>query len=557
MKPRFKSIKKKMNKETKRTYNTENKLNKGQGKRIPKKILMPFLSLLILVTIFGNLPINAFADEYSDARAARMNEVVQSNTIPDWPQGPQIGAEGAILMEARTGAVLYAKNIDERLYPASTTKIMTGLLAYENCKLDEKVEFSYDAVHDVARGDSNIGMDAGEIIPMNKALEGMMILSANEVANGIAEHVGKGDREKFVQMMNDKAAEIGCTNTHFTNPNGLHNEQHYTTCRDLALIAKYYFGYDYLASLSREPSCEFTATATQPDSFILNTKNMLVKGKKYEYEYLVGSKTGFTSEARQTLVSAAKKDGLELICVIMKEESPYQFEDTVALFNYGFENFKKVNIADHMEESNMLSTGFFSVGQDVFGSNKSILTIDPTAVVILPKNADFSEVQYDLSANSNTAGGVARVLYLYHSNPVGVAALNMTAENASLFDEFKKKVEMKTPHTHSVSEEKERQEELSLTSVGVLENTDGEAASEGESEESSEEEGKKPVTNRNKNGIFINVKNALIGLGTIVALSVLVIITKSIISQYQFSRKRKNTMKRHRKRKGRSDDYID
>ena len=118
-----------MNKETKRTYNTENKLNKGQGKRIPKKILMSFLSLLILVTIFGNLPINAFADEYSDARAARMNEVVQSNTIPDWPQGPQIGAEGAILMEARTGAVLYAKNIDERLYPASTTKIMTGLLA--------------------------------------------------------------------------------------------------------------------------------------------------------------------------------------------------------------------------------------------------------------------------------------------------------------------------------------------------------------------------------------------------------------------------------------------
>ena len=102
----------------------------------------------------------------------------------------------------------------------------------------------------------------------------------------------------------------------------------------------------------------------------------------------------------------------------------------------------------------------------------------------------------------------------------------MTAENASLFDEFKKKVEMKTPHTHSVSEEKERQEELSLTSVGVLENTDGETASEGESEESSEEEGKKPVTNRNKNGIFINVKNALIGLGTIVALSVLVIITK-------------------------------
>jgi len=512
---------------------------------------MPVFMLAILL-VFSGMPRVVSADEMSDARAARMNEVVQSNTIPDWPQGPQIGAEGAILMEARTGAILYAKNIDERLYPASTTKIMTGLLAYENCKLDEKVEFSYDAVHDVSRGDSNIGMDAGEIIPMNKALEGMMILSANEVANAIAEHVGKGDREAFVKMMNDKAAEIGCVNTHFTNPNGLHDEQHYTTCRDLALIAKYYFGYDYLASLSREPSCEFVATSTQPDSFKLNTKNMLVKGKKYEYDALVGSKTGFTSEARQTLVSAAKKDGLELICVIMKEETPYQFEDTVALFNYGFENFKKVNISDHMEESNMLSTGFFSVGQDVFGSNKSILTLDPTAVVILPKNADFSEVQYDLSANSNAAGGVARVLYLYHSNPVGVAALNMTAENASLFDEFKKKVKMKNPHTHSVSGEKT--EELSLTTVGVMENTEAESET---GEESSEDEGKKPVTNRNKNGIFINVKNALIGLGTLVALSVLVIITRSVISQYQFSRKRKSAMNRHRKRKGRRDDYID
>ena len=520
-----------------------------------KKILYPLVSFLIFVFVLSGVKDTAYADEFADARTARMNEAVQSNMIQDWPQGPQIGAEGAILMEARTGAVLYAKNIDERLYPASTTKIMTGLLAYENCKLDEKVEFSYDAVHDVSRGDSNIGMDAGEIIPMNKALEGMMILSANEVANAIAEHVGKGDRDTFVKMMNDKAAEIGCTNTHFTNPNGLHDENHYTTCRDLALIAKYYFGYDYLASISREPSCEFVATSTQPDSFKLNTKNMLVKGKKYEYEALVGSKTGFTSEARQTLVSAAKKDGLELICVIMKEESPYQFEDTVALFNYGFENFKKVNISDHMEESNMLSTGFFSVGQDVFGSNKSILTIDPTAVVILPKNADFSEVQYDLSANSNAAGGVARVLYLYHSNPVGVAALNMTAENASLFDEFKKKVEMKTPHTHSVSEEKEKSEELSLTSVGVMENSDTESGSE----EISEEEGseKKPVTNRNKNGIFINVKNALIAIGTLVALGVLVIITKSVISQYQFSRKRKNAMKRHRKRKGRDDDYIE
>ena len=512
------------------------------------RVVAALCVFLMVGTLWTNV---SYADEsdLETQRQARMGEAVASNNIEGWPQGPAIGAEGAILMEARTGAILYAKNIDEKLYPASTTKIVTGLLAYENCKLDEQVEFSYDAVHDVARGDSNIGMDAGEIIPMNKALEGMMILSANEVANAIAEHVGNGDREAFVKMMNDKAAEVGCTNTHFTNPNGLHDEQHYTTCRDLAILAKYYFQYDYLAGLSREPACEFEATATQPDSFRLNTKNMLVKGRRYEYEALVGSKTGYTSEARQTLVSAAKKDGLELICVIMKEESPYQFEDTVALFDYGFENFKKVNIADHSDDSNMLSTGFFTVGQDVFGSNESILTVDPTAVVVLPKNADFSTVQYDLSANSaGMAVGVAKVNYLFNGNLVGSANLSMNAESATLFDEFAEK-EVTASSADSSSEAKEGESGEVPEGEEVL-TEGGETASDGETDE------KLPTTNRNKNGIFINVKIALIAVGSIVGIAVLFIIIKSIISQYQFAKRRKDVIRRHRERKKhRTDDF--
>lgn len=512
-------------------------LKKEKRKKCTFRVLAGAASFVMAFTLFA-MPVHA--DELTDARNARMGEVVQTNTVPDWPQGPALGAEGAILMEAKTGAILYAKNIDERLYPASTTKIMTGLLAYENAKLDEDVEFSYEAVHDVARGDSNIGMDAGEIIPMNKALEGMMILSANEVANGIAEHVGGGDRDAFVKMMNEKAEEIGCTNTHFTNPNGLHDEQHYTTCRDLATIARYYFGYEYLAALSREPSCEFEATPTQKDSFKLNTKNMLVKGRKYEYEYLVGSKTGFTSEARQTLVSAAKKDGMELICVIMKEETPYQFEDTVALFNYGFENFKRVNIAEHQDENNVFSGGFFSVGQDVFGSNKSILDIDPNAFVVLPKNGEFTDVDYHLSYNEAAGDGqVARVDYFFHGNPVGVANLRMNAENASLFEQFAKE-EAEAPA-----------EEDSEVSSEVTE-----PGSEAATEETSEN---LPTTNRNKNGIFVNVKIVLIVLGGVVGLSVIFIIVRSVIREFRFSKKRREVMGRHRKHRsrGKDDDYID
>ena len=555
----------------------KNVKNRGKMADFSMRFFAGALATLFLVSAAA-LPVSA--NEFEDARKERMNEVVLTNTIADWPQGPIIGAEGAILMEARTGAILYAKNIDERLYPASTTKIMTGLLAYENCKLDEDVEFSYDAVHSVSREDSNIGMDAGEIIPMNKALEGMMILSANEVANAIAEHIS-GTTDAFADLMNKKAAEIGCTNTHFTNPNGLHDENHYTTPRDLALIAKYYFSYDYMASLSREPSCEFTKTPTQPDDFVRNTKNMLVKGRKYEYEYLVGSKTGFTSIARQTLVSAAKKDGMELICVIMKEESPFQYEDTVALFDYGFENFKKVSIADHAEESNMLSTGFFSVGQDVFGSNKSILNIDPSAVLILPKNAEFSEVNYDLTANNTgEAGSVAKISYLFHGNPVGEAALNMNAENPGLFEKFseKEKPAEGGSETGEAGSEGAKEGDAGTSGDGAKPGEAGsgevnseEAGSEvanpaepGTGETDSGEAGSeetKPVTNRNKNGIFINVKIALISLGVIVATAVLLLIIRSVIRGYQFSRRRKDAMERHRKRKRsrreREDDYID
>lgn len=508
---------------------------------VKRKIIKGVTAICAACVVFTSLVLPVSADEYEDARQLRMQLPVQTNEVQDWPQGPTIGAEGAILVEAKTGAILYAKNADERLYPASTTKIMTGLLAYENAELDEDVTFSYEAVHSVARGDSNIGMDAGEIIPMNKALEGMMILSANEVANAIAEHVG-GTMDGFVNMMNEKAAEIGCTNTHFTNPNGLHDAEHYTTCRDLALIAKYYFSYEYLASLSREPSCEFVATPTQKDSFKLNTKNMLVKGKKYEYEYLVGSKTGYTSDARQTLVSAAKKDGMELICVIMKEESPYQFEDTVALFNYGFENFKKVNIAEHAEDGNVLSTGFFSVGQDIFGSNRSILTIDPSAYVVLPKNGDFADVEYDLSYNEEgSTNQVAKISYLYHGNPVGVANLSMNADHAVLFEEFNK-------------DDPSKKEEEG-TSEGASDATPGENASGGEN---SSEEGKKPVTNQNGNGIFVNIKIVLIALGGFVIFGVAALTAIHFIREYLHKKKRREIMDRNRERRHHnSDDYIE
>lgn len=162
---------------------------------------------------------------------------VESNEISGWPGGPQIEAEAAVVMDADTGAFLYSKNMDRKEYPASITKIMTALVAIESGKLDSKIRFSENAVYNLEEGSSHVGIQVGEVLSMRRALYGLMLESANDVANGIAETVG-GSISGFADLMNAKAAELGCVNTHFTNPHGLQNEEHYTCARDMALITQ-------------------------------------------------------------------------------------------------------------------------------------------------------------------------------------------------------------------------------------------------------------------------------------------------------------------------------
>jgi hypothetical protein len=169
---------------------------------------------------------------------------------------------------------------------------------------------------------------------MEESLYGILTASANEVANGVAEHVAK-DTDTFVNMMNEKARELGCKNTHFVNAHGLYHEEHYTTAYDLALIAQAFFQHDRLSKIGNTASYHFHPTATQPDDFIVRNKHKLITGE-IEYEGIEGGKTGYTDEARQTLVTCAEQNGMKLICVVMKEESPDQFYDTVTLLDYGF-----------------------------------------------------------------------------------------------------------------------------------------------------------------------------------------------------------------------------
>ena len=401
-------------------------------KNICKRILPLALAW---ITVFA-LPINALAEEpdYEALAEARKALPIQSNAITDWPQGPEVSAQGAILMEAKTGAVLYAKNIDERLYPASTTKILTCTLAMENCDLDEMVVFSKEAINSVPWDGSKIGMDVGQSITMQQALEAILVGSANEVSNGVAEHVA-GSMDEFVNMMNKRVEELGLENTHFANANGLYDDNHYTSAYDLAVIARDFFSHEILCKLARTPKVEFTPTPTQPDEFTVNSKNLLLPGKKYEYEYLVGSKTGYTDKARQTLVSCAKKDGMELICVVLMEESPTQFTDTIALFDYGFNNFTLESIKGKEFSFESNKSGFFKTGTDIFGDSEDILMLNDNAKVVLPTNATFDDLKMNVVYDTDNVNAVAKAEYSYNGNVVGYADILLNTEKTTLFEE--------------------------------------------------------------------------------------------------------------------------
>lgn len=392
--------------------------------------------ILFLCILFSNsLPTFAATEEELKMLAEERKLLpVQTNEIMNWPAGPEIGAEAAILMEAGTGTILYAKNIDERLYPASTTKMLTCLLAAENSTVDEMVTFSYDAVHSIPSDGSNMGIDAGQSLPMEECLYGIMVASANEVASAVAEHIG-GTIDNFVDMMNQKAVELGCTNSHFVNSNGLYDEDHYTSAHDLALIAKAFFSNDLLRRIGNTAKYHFVATKTQPDDFYKTNKHKLITGE-IPYEGIIGGKTGYTDEARQTLVTGCEQNGMRLICVVLKEEAPAQFEDTTVLFNYGFQNFSKVNIANNDTEYRIGDSSFFQTGNDIFGNSTPFLSIAKNDYVILPNMSSFDDVTSEIDYHDNSLVGneIAKVTYYFEDMAIGSTEILLSADAVKSYD---------------------------------------------------------------------------------------------------------------------------
>lgn len=388
-------------------------------------------------------------------------------TFPEeWPTAPELTAGAAILMEVSTGTVLYAKNADVELYPASMTKVMTGLLVAERANMNDIVTYSWDAVRtNLESGAMHIGIEPDEKLTVQESMYGMMLLSANDAANGLAEHIS-GSNENFAVLMNQKAKEIGALNTHFSNPSGLFAEDHYTTCYDMALI---------LAAAVQNPTylsicTTYRHTIEQTEDYkrtcYAYLTHSMKPGSEYEYEGFVAGKTGWVEESGNTLATYCERDGMKLIAVVMKDSKPNHYVDTVALMDYGFDHFKLTQITDSLLSVEN-STDTYLGGMDLFEQSGFTIEENYDNSIVLPKDAELSDVvctlDYDLAGDEKRDGLIANIIYSYHDLVVGTGTLEFVKNDAN----FQEPNEGERP-TEDSTEDEAGQNEIILTVGQVI-----------------------------------------------------------------------------------------
>ena len=263
---------------------------------------------------------------------------------------PDISSPAALLMDLSSGKVLYEKNMNEKRYPASLTKVMTAIVVLENRDLSDIATVSYDSVMSLSSGYVTANLQIGEELTVEQLLYVLMVGSSNDAAIVLAEHVS-GSIESFAELMNQKAKEIGCTSTNFVNPNGVHDENHYSTAYDLAIIARYAMQNETFRTLVSTTSYKLPITNKydREDRVFTTTNSLLLvnnnnRSDNYYYKYATGIKTGFTTPAGNCLIASADKSGLELITVVLgagqtSEGLSERYIDTKNLFKYGYDTY--------------------------------------------------------------------------------------------------------------------------------------------------------------------------------------------------------------------------
>lgn len=375
-----------------------------------KFILSGFLTAALL---FTSLPLTALADDPVQAPASSA----------EWPKPPELESAAAIVMEASTGSVLYNKNAYDAYYPASTTKLMTSLLAIEQCPLSDIVTCSRESVESIGWDSSRIGLVAGESIDMENALYAILLASANEVSYAVAEHIG-GSADYFVSLMNKRAKDLGCINTNFVNPHGLDHEEHYSCPYDLALIARKAIEYTTFRRVSGSYNHKIPATNKNEERWISNTHPFIKKNVVYDGVF--AGKTGSTSKAGNCLVTCAERNGMTLICAIMKApNSATVQEETRKLLDYAFNSFTLTPLAASEASAKNAFPVLFEDEEALISEVSSPLAVSDTSLV-LPTGASYGDLTKEITLAPSEAfsvGGniIGEVQYYYADNYVGSA----------------------------------------------------------------------------------------------------------------------------------------
>lgn len=390
-----------------------------------QKIFSLFLLMLLVVNpgLSGNsVKVHAAGDEVP--RLADEEYV----TAEDWPEAPEIGAGAAVLIEADSGTVLYAKNADSKRYPASITKILTALITVEDSKLSDPLVFEGEALDPLPEGYVSIHPSKGEKMSVEDCLYGLLLESANDAANALAVH-DSGTIAAFAEKMNERAAQAGAKHTHFSNPSGLSDENHYTTPYDMAMIMRACIQHEDFLKIAGSISYTIPATNTHAARYVKMRHEMLNKNTANYYEYCVAGKTGYTTPSRYTLVTYCEKDGLKLICCVMQCEKGVQYQSTRALFDYGFDHFRLLTGEEAGSSRYHVNTGIPVLDQIQESDAFTLEKIDSSAV-ILPEGLSLNDLKaslHMLNAEEEADGCFAEAVYQYEGMTLGSTRLRITA----------------------------------------------------------------------------------------------------------------------------------
>ena len=411
---------------------------KKQGKPLHLKIM---IGILITLVLTASVPAAVFAapqntqstlqdpDASSRTTAKKLVET-DTEKWPDAPDPKNMNSQSAILMDLDTGTILYAKRMNTQRCPASITKIMTVMLVLENCKdLSQVITFSEDSIKKTYG--SGIARDIGEKLTVEQCLYAVMLESANECAYALAEKVGAdmgGDYQTFIDAMNKRAKELGCKHTHFTNCNGLPDQKHLTTAYDMALISREAYKNKTFRKLISTVKYVIPKTNKKKEELTMfNHHRMICNNRTSEYLYdpAVGGKTGYTDEALNTLVTYAEKDGKRLVCIVLRSGMSYQYKESIQLLEYGFNQFKRLNVSEketRFDEESIAE----EMKKQVNDQYELLLAdIDPKAEILLPKDASIKDTKAKIVFNGKGEKLGAVIKYTYAGQKVGSAAVTL------------------------------------------------------------------------------------------------------------------------------------